>query len=142
MWPAIICGLIIYKLFKCFFYDDDVSDIEASDSTVLFIVADRFPFLLNLTIFLHQFSILSFNFHLQIQFQCCSIHQSNFDFHFFCRLQKLFGGKVFVGLRIPDADSASPQSIDIVLVTKRYFPSIHDSLLMWLRFKSYNCSSF
>ncbi|CAI8589440.1 unnamed protein product [Vicia faba] len=75
MWPAIICGLIIYKLFKCFFYDDDVSDIEASDSTVLFTVADR--------------------------------------------LQKLFGGKVFVGLRIPDSDSASPQSIDLVLVTKR-----------------------
>lgn len=75
MWPAIICGLIIYKLFKCFFYDDDVLDIEASDSTVLFSVSNR--------------------------------------------LQKLFGGKVFVGLRIPDADSASPQTIDLVLLTKR-----------------------
>lgn len=40
----------------------------------------------------------------------------------FCfRLQKLFGGKVFVGLRIPDADSASPQTIDLVLLTKRYY---------------------
>ncbi|KAL5079758.1 hypothetical protein RYX36_008179, partial [Vicia faba] len=28
----------------------------------------------------------------------------------------LFGGKVFVGLKIPDADSASLQSIDLVLV--------------------------
>ncbi|KAK2371888.1 hypothetical protein QL285_073089 [Trifolium repens] len=75
MWPAIICGLILYKLFKCFFYDDDVLDIEASDSTVLFSLSNR--------------------------------------------LQKLFGGKVFVGLRIPDADSASPQTIDLVLLTKR-----------------------
>lgn len=34
------------------------------------------------------------------------------------RLEKLYGGKVYVGLRIPDADSASPQNIDLVLVTK------------------------
>jgi hypothetical protein len=44
MWPAIICGLILYKLFKCFFYDDDVLDIEASDSTVLFSLSNRFQF--------------------------------------------------------------------------------------------------
>ncbi|GAU18907.1 hypothetical protein TSUD_228970 [Trifolium subterraneum] len=75
MWPAIICGLILYKLFKCFFYDDDVLDIEASDSSVLFSLSNR--------------------------------------------LEKLFGGKVFVGLRIPDADSSSPQTIDLVLLTKR-----------------------
>jgi hypothetical protein len=37
-----------------------------------------------------------------------------------------------VGLRIPDADSASPQTIDLVLLTKRYyffisllFPTLH-----------------
>lgn len=35
------------------------------------------------------------------------------------RLEKLYGGKVYVGLRIPDADCASPQNIDLVLVTKR-----------------------
>ncbi|XP_057450194.1 uncharacterized protein LOC130741345 [Lotus japonicus] len=75
MWAAIICGLVIYKLFRRFMYDDDILDIEGSDSSALFSVADR--------------------------------------------LKKLYGGKVHVGLRIPDADSASRQTIDIVLVTKQ-----------------------
>lgn len=130
MWPAIICGLIIYKLFKCFFYDDDVSDIEASDSTVLFTVADRFRFPLNLTIFLTsifnlilQFSPSRFNFTV-------AEFMNRISFSICCRLQKIFGGKVFVGLRIPDADSASPQSIDLVLVTKRYFSFILVFLLL------------
>ncbi|XP_059304341.1 uncharacterized protein LOC132056253 [Lycium ferocissimum] len=35
------------------------------------------------------------------------------------RLEKLYGGKAHVGLQIPDQDSGSRQSIDIVLVTKR-----------------------
>ncbi|EOA35552.1 hypothetical protein CARUB_v10020758mg [Capsella rubella] len=34
------------------------------------------------------------------------------------RLEKLYGGKAFVGLRIPDADTSSRQDVDIVLVTK------------------------
>ncbi|XLR22806.1 hypothetical protein HN51_069050 [Arachis hypogaea] len=34
------------------------------------------------------------------------------------RVQKLYGGNVYVGLRIPDADTSSRQSIDIVLVKK------------------------
>ncbi|XP_030935021.1 uncharacterized protein LOC115960325 [Quercus lobata] len=74
MWVEIFCGLIIYKLFKCFFYDDDVLDLESSDFTALFSVADR--------------------------------------------LEKLYGGKVYVGLRIPDADTGSRQNIDMVLVNK------------------------
>ncbi|XP_027361240.1 uncharacterized protein LOC113869218 [Abrus precatorius] len=75
MWVEILCGLIIYKLFRFFFYDDDVLDIEGSDSSVLFSVADR--------------------------------------------LKKLYGGNVYVGLRIPDADTASRQSIDMVHLTKQ-----------------------
>ncbi|KAL2349438.1 hypothetical protein Fmac_003438 [Flemingia macrophylla] len=78
MWLEVIFGLIVYKLFRRFFYDDDVLDIEGSDSSVLFSVADR--------------------------------------------LKKLYGGHVYVGLRIPDADTASRQSIDIVLLTKQYYP--------------------
>ncbi|XP_028800247.1 uncharacterized protein LOC114755526 isoform X2 [Neltuma alba] len=74
MWLAVLCGLVIYKLFKCFFYDDDTMDLEYSDTNALFSVADR--------------------------------------------LKKLYGGNVYVGLRIPDADTGSRQSIDIVLVTK------------------------
>ncbi|KAJ8537027.1 hypothetical protein K7X08_035428 [Anisodus acutangulus] len=35
------------------------------------------------------------------------------------RLEKLYGGKAHVGLQIPDQDSGSRQSIDLVLVTKR-----------------------
>ncbi|XP_071690837.1 uncharacterized protein [Rutidosis leptorrhynchoides] len=35
------------------------------------------------------------------------------------RLQALYRGKVYVGLRIPDSDTASRQNIDLVLVTKR-----------------------
>ncbi|KAK1415082.1 hypothetical protein QVD17_30853 [Tagetes erecta] len=34
------------------------------------------------------------------------------------RLQTLYGGKAYVGLRIPDPDTASRQSIDLVHVTK------------------------
>ncbi|KAE8077504.1 hypothetical protein FH972_016063 [Carpinus fangiana] len=34
------------------------------------------------------------------------------------RLEKLYGGKAYVGLRIPDADTVSRQTIDIVLVTE------------------------
>ncbi|XP_027909243.1 uncharacterized protein LOC114168562 [Vigna unguiculata] len=75
MWLEIIFGLVIYKLFRRFFYDDDVLDMEGSDYSVLFSVADR--------------------------------------------LKKLYGANVYVGLRIPDADTASRQGIDIVLVTKQ-----------------------
>ncbi|CAI9087061.1 OLC1v1021032C1 [Oldenlandia corymbosa var. corymbosa] len=35
------------------------------------------------------------------------------------RLQSLYGGKAYVGLHIPDPDSASRRNIDIVLVTNR-----------------------
>lgn len=35
------------------------------------------------------------------------------------QLEKIYGGKVFVGLQIPDADSESRRSIDLVLVTRR-----------------------
>lgn len=34
------------------------------------------------------------------------------------RLQTLYGGKAFVGLRIPDPDTASRQNIDLVVVSK------------------------
>ncbi|VFR03113.1 unnamed protein product [Cuscuta campestris] len=35
------------------------------------------------------------------------------------RLEKIYGGKVYVGLRIPDIDSGSPKNIDLVIVTHR-----------------------
>ncbi|WOL06990.1 hypothetical protein Cni_G15725 [Canna indica] len=35
------------------------------------------------------------------------------------RLEKIYGGKAFVGLRIPDADAGTRQHIDVVLITKR-----------------------
>ncbi|KAF9623873.1 hypothetical protein IFM89_005641 [Coptis chinensis] len=75
MWAELLCGLVIYKLLKRFFYDDDTFDLETSKSDSIFSVADR--------------------------------------------IQKVYGGKVFLGLRIPDADTSSRQNIDIVLVTKR-----------------------
>lgn len=75
MWLEIFCGLIIYRLYRCFFCDDDdVLDVETSDSKALFSVGER--------------------------------------------LVKLYGGKVYAGLRIPDADTATPQNIDLVLVSK------------------------
>ncbi|KAG9454501.1 hypothetical protein H6P81_007405 [Aristolochia fimbriata] len=39
-------------------------------------------------------------------------------FHVANRIEKLCGGKVYVGLRIPDADTGTKQTIDMVLVTK------------------------
>ncbi|WCJ27773.1 hypothetical protein M5689_009498 [Euphorbia peplus] len=75
MWIEILCGLIVYKLFRRFFSDaDDLLQIETSDTTALFTVSER--------------------------------------------LEKLYGGKVYVGLRIPDADTGSRQDIHMVLVTK------------------------
>ncbi|KAL5767530.1 hypothetical protein ACOSQ2_014313 [Xanthoceras sorbifolium] len=74
MWVQILCGLIIYKLVKRIFYDEDVMDLETSDSNAIFSVANR--------------------------------------------LEKLYGGKAYVGLRIPDPDAGSRENVDIVLVTK------------------------
>lgn len=74
MWVEFLCGLFFYRLFRRFFFNDDVLDVETSDSNALFSVADR--------------------------------------------LEKLYNGKAFVGLRIPDPDTGSRQNIDIVLVTK------------------------
>ncbi|KAJ8633861.1 hypothetical protein MRB53_027197 [Persea americana] len=39
-------------------------------------------------------------------------------FYVATRIEKIYGGKAYVGLRIPDADSNSRQNIDMVLVTK------------------------
>ncbi|THU74543.1 hypothetical protein C4D60_Mb04t34480 [Musa balbisiana] len=44
---------------------------------------------------------------------------SDASFAVAARLEKLYGGKAFVGLRIPDADAGVRQHIDVVLVTKR-----------------------
>lgn len=73
MWAELICGLIIYKLIRRFLYDDDIVDVESSDTDAIFLVANR--------------------------------------------LERIYGGKVYVGLRIPDPDTGSRQNIDMVLVT-------------------------
>ncbi|PKI54585.1 hypothetical protein CRG98_025099 [Punica granatum] len=37
MWVEILCGLVIYRLFRRFFFrDDDIMDVETSDSNALF----------------------------------------------------------------------------------------------------------
>ncbi|XAR52072.1 hypothetical protein NMG60_11019966 [Bertholletia excelsa] len=74
MWAEIVCGLVIYRAFWRFFYDDGILQDETTDSNAIVAVA--------------------------------------------ARLEKLYGGKVYVGLRIPDADTGSRQDIDMVLVTK------------------------
>ncbi|XP_021899752.1 uncharacterized protein LOC110816045 [Carica papaya] len=73
MWIEIICGLIVYKIFKRLFYGEDILEVETSDSVALFSVANR--------------------------------------------LEKLYGGKIYVGLRIPDTDTGARENIDMVLVT-------------------------
>ncbi|KAF5189393.1 plasma protein [Thalictrum thalictroides] len=76
MWPELlVCGLVIYKVIKRFFYDDDILDVETSDSNAMFLVGSR--------------------------------------------LEKLYGGKVYLGLRIPDPDTGTRQNIDMVIVNKR-----------------------
>ncbi|KAL5973876.1 hypothetical protein ACLOJK_030535 [Asimina triloba] len=78
MWIEILCGLLFFRIFRRFFYEDDedVLQIDTTDSSAIFHVANR--------------------------------------------LEKLYGGRLYVGLRIPDADSTSKQSIDAVLVTKGF----------------------
>ncbi|XP_078445727.1 plasma protein [Wolffia australiana] len=77
MLVEIICGLVIYKLFRRFFVDDagQFPAIDGDDYRLCFLVADRF--------------------------------------------EKVYNGKAYVGLRIPDADSGSRETIDAVLVTER-----------------------
>lgn len=79
MWVEIVCGLVIYKLFRHFFLgdagDDGFPDVGKGDSRLLFEVANRIE-------------------------RCC-------------------GGKTYVGLRIPDAESGSKQSVDVVVVTDK-----------------------
>ncbi|XP_057970048.1 uncharacterized protein LOC131159298 [Malania oleifera] len=74
MWVEILCGLVIFRIFRRFFYDDDVLEVETSDSDAIFSVASR--------------------------------------------MEKLYGGKVYAGLQIPDADSGTRQNIDMVVLTK------------------------
>ncbi|OVA02920.1 Nuclease-related domain [Macleaya cordata] len=74
MWAELLCGLVIYRLFRRFFYDDDIFEVETNDTDSKFLVAGR--------------------------------------------IEKLYGGKVYMGLRIPDSDTGSRQNIDMVLVTK------------------------
>ncbi|KAG0496833.1 hypothetical protein HPP92_001524 [Vanilla planifolia] len=76
MWFEVICGLIVYKIFRRFIYGEvDVPDVDAGGSEVSFIVADR--------------------------------------------LEKIYGGKAYVGLRIPDPETSSRQHIDVVLAAKK-----------------------
>ncbi|CBI26485.3 hypothetical protein VitviT2T_024063 [Vitis vinifera] len=74
MWAELLCGLVIYRVLRYFFSDDDVLEVENTDSGALFSVANK--------------------------------------------IEKLYDGKVYAGLRIPDADTGSRENIDMVLVTK------------------------
>lgn len=94
MWVEILCGLILYKLVKRFFYADDLVELDTSDSSALFSVANRYSFHLICWTGLDSIG-------------CCVV----------VRLEKLYGGKAYVGLKIPDADTAKPVAIDIVLVS-------------------------
>ncbi|CAA0824638.1 Unknown protein [Striga hermonthica] len=77
MWTELVCGVVLYRLVKRFFWEDDaVSDLDSAHFNSLFSVAQRFEKLCH-------------------------------------------GCKVYVGLRIPDPDSASRKNIDLVLVTNQ-----------------------
>ncbi|PKA53051.1 hypothetical protein AXF42_Ash002032 [Apostasia shenzhenica] len=76
MWLEILCGVLIYNVFRRFIFGDvDVPDVDAGSSDPSFAVADR--------------------------------------------LEKIYGGKAYVGLRIPDPETSSRRHVDVVLVTKR-----------------------
>lgn len=119
MWVQILCGLVIYKICKKLFYDDDVLDVETSDSNAIFSVAARFNFsLVNKIPFLYETwnsKVVSCFFRMIILFDSFFL-----NFYKICRLEKLYKGKAYVGLRIPDPDTGSRQNIDIVLITKGY----------------------
>ncbi|KAJ6854135.1 uncharacterized protein M6B38_101520 [Iris pallida] len=76
----VLCGLVVFKLFRRLFSGGDADgdsflDADCNRSDALFSVASR--------------------------------------------LEKIYGGKSYVGLRIPDPDTGSRQHIEIVLVTKK-----------------------
>ncbi|GAB2212289.1 hypothetical protein Droror1_Dr00025642 [Drosera rotundifolia] len=41
MWFELLCGLVLYKFIRIFFAEDDLIDIETSDSDAVFAVASR-----------------------------------------------------------------------------------------------------
>ena len=55
----ILCGLIVYKLVRRFFYDDDLLEVETSDSNALFSVANRYPPFSLLFLFLEKDNCIS-----------------------------------------------------------------------------------
>ncbi|CAD5176035.1 unnamed protein product [Musa acuminata subsp. malaccensis] len=65
------------------------------------------------------FKILRRIFHRADAFPDIDSSDSDASFAVAARLEKLYGSKAFVGLRIPDADAGVRQHIDVVLVTKR-----------------------
>lgn len=123
MWIELLCGLVLYKVLRLFFSNDDVLDIETSDFNAIFTVAARLLFCLLFILYSENYIITLIIMSLYVKLLKLGY---NFQFHFqnlscefqFFRLEKLYGGKAYVGLRIPDADSGSRQNIDLVLVSK------------------------
>lgn len=170
MWAELICGLIIYKLIRRFLYDDDIVDVESSDTDAIFLVANRYGaqylnvllievLLLNrggkLKVYHQLFAWQENRLFRLAKFLICEnleLKQQNMRlrvlcfpsffpptmfsasmgliffslivFYVLCRLERIYGGKVYVGLRIPDPDTGSRQNIDMVLVTNEYVSSV------------------
>ncbi|KAF3788551.1 hypothetical protein EJ110_NYTH07970 [Nymphaea thermarum] len=74
MWVEVVCGLVIYKLFRLWVVGEDDELDDKYESNVHFVVAEK--------------------------------------------IEKIYGGKVYVGLRIPDDDNGERRNVDMVLVSK------------------------
>jgi hypothetical protein len=114
MWVEILCGLLAYKILQRVFFagGDDASylaDLDSSHSDLCFAVASRFLLLPNSSESLYRF------------IKTRETHPTDpiIGSDSPSRLEKLYAGRCFVGLRIPDPDAGERQHIDVVLVTKR-----------------------
>ncbi|RRT68037.1 hypothetical protein B296_00016665 [Ensete ventricosum] len=99
---------------------DDLPDRSPYLTNPLFRVADdRVSMWVEILCGLILFKILRRFLHGDDALPDIDSSDSDASFAVAARLEKLYGGKAFVGLRIPDADSGVRQHIDVVLVTKR-----------------------
>ncbi|KAI3981090.1 hypothetical protein MKX01_032230 [Papaver californicum] len=105
MWIKILCVLITYRIFRRFLYDDAILEAERNDTNAKF---PRYAGIYRIfRRFLYDDDILE-----------DETNDTDSKFLIAERAEKVYGGKSYLGLRIPDHDTGSRQNIDMVVVTK------------------------
>ncbi|KAI3842344.1 hypothetical protein MKW98_026134 [Papaver atlanticum] len=107
MWLKVVCLLLIYSIFRRFLYDDSVLEAERNDTNA------EFPIVAGIYRRFRRFLDDDDDDILEDE-----TNDTDAKFLVGERAEKVYGGKLYLGLRIPDHDTGSRQNIDMVVVTK------------------------